>query len=88
MPFAAGGHGGRIQKNDFDGWKFAGKNSVDKNDNERDGISEENTFDVDDNIIININNLQERLWHSFCCKLCVENEFDKKFIKFIMYLEK
>ena len=58
---AAGGHGGRIQKNNFDGWKFVGKNSVDKNDDERDEISEENTLDIDDNIIIIINNLQEHL---------------------------
>ena len=85
---AAGGHGGRIQKNDFDGWKFVGKNSVNKNGDERDEISEEDTFDVDDNIIININNLQEHLSDSFCCELCVKNEFDKKFLKFIMYLEK
>ena len=77
-----------IRKNDFDGWKFVGKNSVNKNDDERDKSIEENTFDVDDNIIININNLKEHLSHSFCCKLCVKNKFDKKFLKFIMYLEK
>ena len=88
MPFAAGGHGGRIQKNDFDGWKFIGKNSVNKNDDEKDEISEKNTFDVDANIIININNLQEHLSDVFCCKLCVKNEFDKRFLKFIMVLEK
>ena len=58
---AAGGHRGRIQKNDCNGWKFVGKYSVNKNDNERDEISEENTLDIDDNIIINISNLQEHL---------------------------
>ena len=70
---AAGGHRGRIQKNDCNGWKFVGKYSVNKNDNERDEISEENTFDFNDNIIIHINNLQEHQSDSFCCKLCVKN---------------
>ena len=84
--FAAGGHGGRIQQNDFDGWKVFGKNSVNKNDDKRDERSEENTFDVDDNVIININNIQEHLSDPFCCKLCVKNELDRKFLKFIMYL--
>ena len=53
-----------------------------------DEISESETFDVDDNIIINVMNLQKSISDAYFCKICTKNEMEKKFLKFIMYLEK
>ena len=53
-----------------------------------DEISESETFDVDDDIIINVNNLLKNIPDPHFCKICTIIEIKKKFLNFIMYLEK
>ena len=81
-----GGHGGRVEKNVCDDWDFVNKVAIDESEN-GDEKSESETFNVDDNIIINVDKLQKSISDAYCCKICTKNEMEKKFLKFIMYLE-
>ena len=82
-----GGSGGRIEKIMTDEWNFFHQPSLDITEGV-DGKSECKTFNDDDNIIINIKGLQQSISDAFCCKICTTNEIEKKFLNFIMYLEK
>ena len=50
--------------------------------------SESETFNADDNIIINVNKLQKSISDAYFCKIFTKNEMEKKFLNFVMYLEK
>ena len=78
-----GGRGGRVEKR----LGFMNKVAIDKSEN-GDEKSESETFDVDDNIIINVMNLQKSISDAYFCKICTKNGMEKKFLTFIMYLEK
>ena len=67
-------------------WDFFNTSSSDLTD-DVDERNECETFNVDDNIIININNLQKSMSDAYCCKICTKHEIAKKFLNFIIYLE-
>ena len=83
---STGGCGGRMEKIMSDDWDFFSKSPFDCTKGV-DVKSECQTFNVDDNIVININNLQKSISDAYCCKIYTKNEIEKKFLNF-MYLEK
>ena len=67
---------------------FFNKFMIDASENNRDEKSESEMFNVDDNIIINVNKLQKSISDAYSCKINTKNEMEKKFLNFIMNLEK
>jgi len=77
-----GGCGGRMKENICYDMDFVNKSE------ELDEKNEGKGYNIDDNIIINISNLQKNMSDAYCCKICTKIEIEKKFHDFITYLEK